>query len=142
MKNCNFPPKLNNNYDGLDPMGGFDFEVLYKDKHLAKFENMTMSFSNQSDFLPTIDWSLEKGIPNFKLLNSEFDIKNITDEQLILTDKKVVVRFKGAQENNVKGLYELETSLSNIKLGVMPGKRIVIVKLEGSTSVLNFVPAL
>ena len=142
MKDPNFPPKLNNNYDGIDPMGGFDFEVLYKDRHLAKFEKMTMSFNNESDLLPIIDWSLEKGIVNFKFLKDEFDIKNITDEQLILTDKKVVVRFKGTPENNIKGLYELETSLSNIKLGVMSGKRIVIVKLEGSTSVLNFVPAL
>ena len=142
MKNPNFPPKLNNNYNGIDPTGGFDFEVLYKDRRFAKFENMTMSFNNQSHLLPIIDWSLEKGIVNLKFLKDEFDIKAITGEQPILTNKKVVIRFEGTEENNIKGVYELETSLSNIKLGLMPGKRIVIVKLEGCTPALNFVPAL
>lgn len=144
MKDPNFPPRLNDNYEGLDPIAGFDFEVFYKGESIGKFQRMKMSVSDSVYILPKIKWELIEGLLNFKVFELIFDIKKVVGTQNITSDNKIVIKFEASKSDNnkqIKGFYELETTISSINLGVMPGKKVAVIKLEGETTVMNFKPS-
>lgn len=136
-QNPNFPAYLNNNLTGLDPITGFDFQLVYYDPirddqiFFGKFQEMDFTF----DGFDTFNWFLKQGIIDVALFNNLFKV-NLNDKENTNFNHQPgfsIIYPELNEGQHISNLYLSKSVMSYISVGTMPGRRIVILEAKGSS---------
>lgn len=142
--NPNFPPFLNNNYTGIDPVAGFDFYLQYGDKNVGRFMKCDMQirvpiYANGGAL---IDLTIGEGIIDHKTME---DILNVSIEgdkprvYRITKSPEFTMMFESYRNSICEGYYSLcDLRMHKMHLGIMPGRRVAVIEIKASARTLEF----
>ena len=138
MINNLHPPLINNNYMGLDPITGFDFLLLRVNPltdeitEIGRFQELELKFDGFNSF----NWSLEKGLLDTNLFCSLFglDKNKISSCSFPRKNPDFIIAYNKEDDTQILGVCNLDKNrLDNIQLVVVPGRKTVAIKLEGTS---------
>jgi ABC-type transport system involved in Fe-S cluster assembly fused permease/ATPase subunit len=148
LEHPTFPPYLNENYKGLDPIASFDFHINIFDNLNNEWVCIGKSLVCDYNFdgFGTFNWSIKQGIIDSIKFQNVFGIEITHDQRFYAPSKQpdFYITFQCRSKEKpwpVLGYYNLAHSImSTITLGIMPGKRIAVIELTGTSKSLIFNP--
>lgn len=137
-----FPALLNSNYNNIDPVAYFDFLVSFKNDNtnelLAKFQSMDVEF----DGFKTFKWTLREGLCNWPKLKDLFGLKSVDVNSgylLPTLSPEFMISYEEVNKaTTIANCHFYQSTLENITIGLMPGKRIAVIEMNGFSNSFKY----
>ena len=132
--------------NNLDPISGFDFQLLYDGRKVAHFQALTLSVHPSLPGVYNIDFKLEQGLCDIDWFKHHVNVKD-QERQEVKLDLEFEIAFESnfntadvAPQQSVAGIYKLPCNLNVFHFGFMPSGRTAVITFGGTASSINFLP--
>jgi len=133
------------NQQPSEPLSIFDFTLWHKGARVAQFHSLTLSIHPTLPGVTKIEFILEQGLLDKVFFEDKISFKE--DEQDCNCELEFDIQFDSCQssmsnlgESPRPGVYSIQgCKISKTQLGLMPGRRIAVVKFHGVGTDITFI---